>query len=69
MAVVIGARRVADDRHVWEPLQQTDALRLYIGARSDFAPWRAPNPGKWEHVAERWEEVGPLLDAIRREAS
>ena len=62
--VVIGARRVEQDPHVWEPLRDTAARRLYIGGKSDFDAWHDLNPGRWEHVAERWESVGPLLEAI-----
>lgn len=53
---VIGVRHVADDRHVIEPIRESQASRMvYIGGDSDFQQWRSAND-QFEHLGEKFED-------------
>jgi hypothetical protein len=59
---VIGVRPHLVDKHIWEPLTETNANLFYIGSKEQFDGWfhKRPN-GKSTFIHERFDEAIPKI--------
>ncbi len=55
--LIIGAKPTTGDKHIWQPLEQTDAKVGFIGSGTKYKEWIQTDrdPSKTELLGERWK--------------
>jgi hypothetical protein len=66
---VIGTRPHDEDKHLWEPLAETNAELHFVGSRESFEGWVSRSgraAAKSHFVAERLEQAIPDIHDLLR---
>ena len=55
--LLVGARPWMEDRHVWGPLSDTNAMIAFVGGKNDFSVWSESNRNerKAEYLGNKWD--------------